>query len=213
MLRLHICDVVGRRLEWRAFVIVVTYFWLSSAGHGQAAPPDDWQRRFSEEAPQKWQEYLVFTQRLQGRGESIVRDEKGATLLRTVGESKRNADCGLTWAGAANDWELTAFNAAYTFRLQRKSSDAPWVLGGVAERRPGVTNPDMRDTLRAWSGSPMLHLAHMSDLPGLVQQKSFRVLKAAPIQRDGIELVRIDFDNRHDLAETPFFAVHVVRCC
>jgi hypothetical protein len=123
----------------------------------------------------------------------------GKDYGRSRTEFKSNSVCKLTLAEATGpeDWggELIAFNSMYGFTLGRKAPDAPWVLKDLAmgDNRHNRTGWEAYDqaAVLGWTTVDNVRLAD------LVREPNFRVTGAKAIERDGAELIQIDFDNTH----------------
>src|SRR5436309_2339380 len=198
------------RARMPASVLLCT-FYLGFANNPRAA--DDWGQRFLNDAPRNWQKYEAFAKRLQGKI-TATRKVQGSPEADYLVEYKQNDNCALVYEQVLSSegqetaltGELLAFNSDYTFKLGRKSAEAPWVCLGVAKRQPlanDVTDTFARFTLlRSWE-----HLEHDAFLTNLIAQANFRLLSAVPTNDTGEELIRVDFDNTHSHSDKPFYAV------
>lgn len=166
------------------------------------ASEEQLKQRFRDEAPRRWQEYKAWAQGLQGSSIRHGKSFKDRVLI------KRNAECLLliderlesSSADAPPYGEVYAINPAYSFALKRKGRDDRWVLVGLQLRKDGIP-ADIEQVLRpSRESTPGLIAVYGESLLTLVRQPTFQVFRAAPVHREGEELVQIDFDNTHPVA-------------
>jgi hypothetical protein len=97
--------------------------------------------------------------------------------------------------------QLYAYNPTYGFSLTRKSNEHPWVVQSIDRRHEGETNPEVEKMVEVSGHLHSLTYACMEDLQNLLKQPTFRVLTATSINKEGAELIQIDFENPHPLSE------------
>lgn len=159
--------------------------------------------RFLREVPQAWQEYRSSVARLQGAGTlSQIDLLTGQTLERSSGEFRQRGDLSRrilqNLGPEMHDGHAYVRNANYAFELLRRDANSPWVIVGLI--------PDVREGFRDDDVTKMKY-AHVLDdcaclalqverelLFDMVKAPGFSLGSVTPANRDGIDLVRVDFD-------------------
>ncbi len=193
-------------LRSRPALVLPLWAWLATVSVGplRGDGPEQLKSRFLKEAPRAWDEYRAYAERLQGSLEGTTTVQGGPYSGKPDSSSrlefKSNPNCKLVLVQKRGpryrSGSLDAFNGAYGFRLKRKAADVPWVL---ADLRVGARRYSPREWEdNGWTSLFACILAGGGEsLPDLVRQQAFRVVRAGTVQRDGAELVQIDFENPH----------------
>ncbi|MBI3463767.1 MAG: hypothetical protein HY000_12025 [Planctomycetes bacterium] len=168
------------------------------------------------EAPQRWQEYRHFSNRLQGDATWKL-TVNGALRLHTSYQVKQN-DSGklvVTQNSAYEDsksletqGEVLAFNSLYSFSLQRHSETSPWFITGVVKRGENARDraPGYSEAIR-WISGASLGLTNAKALDQLLKQPAFKVVAISEIIDGAAAAVRVEFDNGHHWDEGEFFPI------
>jgi hypothetical protein len=187
------------RLSKLAGLVLVLLVCL--AARGEQAAKEDWARRFRDEAPKKWQEYLALARHLQGKVSSSWMDFAGnEETQRTLYECKQS-DTG-AWISVdrlspvqPRSSYVVGINPTYQFKLVRQDLDSSWMIGSVgppAAKRddldPRSVRTQVLDAL-----CPGLKL-DLSWLPQMARMPQFRVRSIKPVENDARNMVRVDFD-------------------
>lgn len=159
-------------------------------------------RRFLAEAPQGWQRYLTFAQRLQmtatatrtgvDNGKPLV-----TTRFRTECKQATNSAVRVQFSlEAKTDGEVIGSNPSYTFTLKRRTAERGWILvdlkfGKQAKGRD-EDHKSIHDDVR-WHVCGCLTLWNLW-LPDLIGDADFKITSVRPQIVGGLELVRVDFD-------------------
>jgi hypothetical protein len=177
-----------------------------------ADSPADLRSQFLKEAPPAWKGYRALAEQLQGTVSTKV-ERKGKVTFDMKNEYKQNPRCRMIVSHLLNSEkrEEAAFavNPQYSFALKRTPSGVPWVMQSLRlqvdglDTRVAIEIPDSKKLL-----ATLTH-PYLRDLADLVDQPSFKVLRAAPVQSRGMNLVQIDFDNTHQMKLDPkaFFPI------
>jgi hypothetical protein len=149
-------------------------------------------QRFFNEAPNAWEEYRLYSKRLQGIVEKTIIIE-GQVHSVTHVEYKSNPRCKMVLTQSLppgdSQGEVFSCNSLYGFNLKRNTNDSPWIL---ADLQIGT----LQVGPKGWDDFPALRLCistQLYELVELIRQPNFRVVHAEPIQRNGIGLCKIDF--------------------
>jgi hypothetical protein len=202
MLEAAFCRRGTLNSPWLTGVLIVVLY--SSSGFGQQTS-EELTRRFLDEAPRGWQEYQSWAEGLDGTV-TVSRKLGDKQLLHAHLEYKHNSRCKMRihrnllphakWEG-----KLLAYNPAYTFTLQRETATNPWAVTEVKKLDEEVASAVvqeldspvlLRSAIRIYKGQLV------GDIIGL---PAFRVLRATAVNRDGMELVQVEFDNVHPMKE------------
>lgn len=195
--------------------LVASVFCLISAAPAQHA--DQWQERFIKEAPRGWKEYSAFAERLQGQL-SVTWTKNGSPYMRFSVSVKQNPTCKLyEWQSflsqgkpnGASKGLVRGYNPRYVFALARKSPKSAWVLTDINVGADRNTSELAEYALNATGWVSSLVQFRGRSLATLMQQPAFRLLKAEPVMQDGVEMVRVEFDNPHPWQEEgkPFYPI------
>jgi hypothetical protein len=165
---------------------------------------EDLRRVFLEEAPRAWNEYSALTQHLQGDWKVYIASD-GEVKVHNQGTTKLNKNCRLLLVESflKDDPGTHAYgnNPKYSFSLHRKTPSSSWVLKTLS-LKPAETDPTVQGALSGIEeGQSVLVHPFQVPLAVLVQQPTFRVLRAVRTHKKGEDLVRVDFDNTHPLAD------------
>lgn len=164
---------------------------------------EDLTREFLDQAPRAWDEYRKYAGELQGSfTRKITKGGKVSSHDRL--RFKHNHRCQLVryesmLSGKANQG-VEAFNPLYTFVLKRKNATAPWVATAIVRRADEQAATAVAEIEGARYQLSMLIYTYMSDLPALVKQPTFRVIRASRVKLGGADAVRIEFDNVHKVS-------------
>jgi len=166
-------------------------------------------RRFLQEAPGQWEEYVRRTGRLQGkysfhRAMSLHNttfleeyeyksNDNGKRLTRVY--ERNEGESGTK----EHDEEVFGINPHYAFQLGRKSANSPWAVRQLVDlsKESGPERHVSMFELHARLMAEPVKLDH--DLLGeAVGQPTFRVVRCQTIQREGEELVEVLFSYPHE---------------
>jgi hypothetical protein len=180
------------------------HLWLVvsviSAGFCLAQSSPDLEARFLTEAPQGWQDYREFAERLQGSVVITTKDH-GKIIFQRRAEFRSNPKCRMLvfqYLEPKRDETVYAFNSAYEFSIRRKSNDAPWLLthlevGKKSMQEKGVLHEE-------WGVLTFLLNGGGLDVLELVRDQNFRVVSATSVNQDGAELIKIQYARPQPLA-------------
>lgn len=174
---------------------------LSADHHVAAQSAAELEARFFSEAPKAWEEYKHYVDRLNGTlVMSAGTPETGITRTRALFKStadSRMVEVQYQLAEPSQHQRIFAFNSAYAFTLDRKSTGSSWLLMelelGANKRLGGITGLQSHE--RAWA--VLIKGSGWRLFPDLLRQPNFRVTGASLVQRDGGHYVQIDFENQH----------------
>lgn len=120
-----------------AVAILFTLIFVVDSPQGIGKGSDELERRFLDEAPNRWEEYVRLSGALQG---VVYVSQKGtiddstyncwmeyktngkAKVLKVVTKEIRNGKV------EQDDEQIFGLNSRYAFALTRRSSDLPWIL-------------------------------------------------------------------------------------
>lgn len=177
---------------------------------GQAG--DDWGRRFLDEAPVQWARYRLWVRGLEGTivERLIVEGKQGPVQERRIRCNKRCAIVHTKGLDGDPTDAIEGSNAAYDFSLRRNLFNGVWIVSGAFLR--SAPSWARAPPVSAVSGSlegraALLHTGAVI-LPRLVNLPTFRFTSATAVERDGICLVRVEFETpansaRPGLGQTP----------
>jgi hypothetical protein len=202
-------------VQWPLFlaVLVVLAGPAGLRGWGQALGADGdagLQRRFLEEAPRRWRECLAHEFSLRGVSTAVLtKDGKDYTRCKFDRKQRPGHRLAQAWLEQVEEGKhterLDAYNPDYLIELSRRAEGQPWVLMQLA-MKTSASSFDAAPSYRyGLKDSVQAVLFQVSDakLTDLVQQPSFRVVGAKEVRRGGDRLVLVEFDNAHDVKDTP----------
>jgi hypothetical protein len=174
---------------------------LCLAAQADQPAEQNWARRFRDEAPKKWKEYLTLARHLQGKVYSSWTDCAGnEATQRTLYECKQS-DSGVSISVdrlrpiEPRSCYALAVNASYQFKLVRPDLFPWWVIASVGQPIAERGDLDPRSVRTEVLGTlcPGLKL-DLSWLPQMARMPEFRVRSVKPVEEGGRNLVRLDFD-------------------
>jgi hypothetical protein len=189
---------------------------LVAAADGLAQDEEALKQRFLDEAPRSWDALIGHAFQLRGQIRTTwKRGNLSGRLISEIKEKPGNRLWQLESADSdaqGSEYTVYASNSDYIFKLKRKSMKSmnlPWVMVDFQRKEPGrefQLPAEYREEGGLSEGlqSSGLTAVSWSKLPDLVRQPSFRVARAAVENRDGLEFVRIDFENPHPFDQKPF---------
>lgn len=188
--------------------------WVVLVGTVRCQASVDLAERFLKEGPARWEAYQSRVERLAGTVTGTLK-EKGRVLTDTKYELKHNANARFCLRQPLTDTigplgkdQVFAYNPAYAFQLSRKTNNRPWVLTALEWQRRGESPPSIEETRGMAIQLRRLVQVFSDDLADLVRQPNFRVLRAQAVERAGVSLVELEFDNAHSLDQPgPFFGI------
>lgn len=170
---------------------------------------------FLTEAPQKEMEYRLFAKCLQGGISTTFTtfDPTGKIKkrMRSRKEVKQNEQCA-SFLYQSFDGQKTEIddkrtiggvyvvNPRYAFELKRDNSQRDWLLGNLDPHGNGASlngGEPIHEMSLSWT-SPMYDVFGRQ-ISALVHERTFRVTHASAINRDGRNLVQIDFICPHPI--------------
>lgn len=203
----------ARNFSWRRSHWLLLLLWIVSMAFVksdslQAQNAETLKQRFLEDAPAEWEAYNAFAGRLQG---TIVTSytKNGQLLTHARCEIKQNLDCKLCMTQRLPDsppakGELLAINPNYSFTINRSSDNSPWILLDVSMKNKDdvITenaNTHLAETNMHLAMTPLYSLVSLQsiELVEIIRQPTFQVVRVQSVNRDGFELVHVDFDNSH----------------
>lgn len=168
-------------------------------------------KRLMTEAPQKWEEYRARGKRLQGSWLlKVKRNAEQERSFRVRYEAKQST-VGASYlmqlleGNKENTGELSVVNSQYGFKLKRLEPESPWNITGM--------NLNLENGYKLTAIPPDCFALDMINRPFnfsmtfsivktlsyLIREPEFSIEKVIPVQRDGIELVRLEFKNHPHL--------------
>ena len=167
-----------------------------------ASGNDALKQRFISEAPNQWKEYIHIASRLRGTVRFEQRDRRNGNRIVRQWESDVVISGRLASTIEIDDDGLrraTVENSRYGFRL-RSAKDADWSVVDIEQN--GVKNDnligegqigDRSATCRALGMTSRGMLIYVTWLPRMIDDPSFAVREADFVQRDGEQLVKVEF--------------------
>jgi hypothetical protein len=174
-----------------------------------------WKDRLKNEAPVKWDEYLVAGKYLQGSCETTsVHVYAGKEVKETWRTDARQSERGAVVtvqppSGVRTRGRTDAINSKYAFRLERKTADSPWFISELGldvskGYQLDIWSPDARIQLY-FLAAALTFSGTQEYLPAMVKDADFSVEKTTQVQMAERELVRFDFRYRpKELPEREF---------
>jgi hypothetical protein len=111
--------------------------------------------------------------------------------------------------GHIKERSVYTYNPDYIFSLHQNTAESPWVITDIRRKRP-ESKFQLPENYKLQIGSGIqtaLTTVGGWDLADIVRQPNFRVQHATPVNRDGLQLVQIDFECPHTLAQKPFLPI------
>ncbi len=204
------CDYYRILPRWVASSCVLLLLLAFGFSSLRAQSPDAWKDRFTKEAPQKWEEYRRHAARFQGTLTQLCKDGE-QVVQQARFEVKQNAACRLgiyhSLLEQSPESEAFGYNSDYAFSVARKKPDQLWVLNRLEVLREegdlarSATYKEVADELRLTR--VLVLVASTFELSELIAQPTFRLVRAAPIAREGEQLIEVEFDNAHPVDSKP----------
>jgi hypothetical protein len=201
-----------------AHSLVFTFIAFSGTSLTFAEDPNNLSNQFLIEAPKKENEYFLFAERLQGSVSTTfsIFDPTGKmeNRMRSRKEIKQNGQCA-SFLSQSYEGELTevddkntsgalyVVNPRYTFELKRGSSKQDWLLEALDLHGAGkdtlFEGDPIREMLFSWTG--LMYDVYGRRISALMQEKTFRVTRAASLNRNGRDLVQVKFICPHPISK------------
>ena len=178
-----------------------------------AGDDDSWRQRFFAEAPRKWAEYLLRSERFQGTASfahvNMLAGEKWTE--KGSSEFKQNRERGgAIFGGVVEDArgerrDLHGVNSRYEFELSRLDAGSPWVL---ARWKP-ISSAEPHSTALAnsaidlWTHPALQFMFAEDQLPRLIKQAEFTVHAVTPVSLGERQLVKVKFVYRPKKIDSP----------
>jgi hypothetical protein len=169
------------------------------------------EQTFLKEAPQKWEEYRRFAERLQGSLSWVGNVIKPAShRVEQQMQLKRNDRCvlivyeRLTKPGETS--EVYGLNSNYAFTLAKAKDSNAWVVTDLeleAKHKIRLFGQPLPEIHLSYSMYPFSVHGHLLD--ALLADPLFKIRRVSSVKRNGEDLVRIDFDFPHNIKEKKAF--------
>lgn len=211
-------DIVRSRRQLGACfhaMLAVIFFVTACSRKATAQVHDETlKERFLREAPTSWHEYTCRAENLQGSYRGSSRYSLNGMTDQSSAEYKKNGSGALLVYSAERvlngkkscTEEVYAFNGRYSFKLQRKSQSAPWVLVGLGD---GGKNGIPEQSARRFENhrNAVLEPFRLFNQPlvEVVKRPYFRILNCRNVPNGRDELVEVTFDYAHKLEADSMF--------
>ncbi|MBI2804589.1 MAG: hypothetical protein HYX68_06345 [Planctomycetes bacterium] len=161
-----------------------------------------WQETFQREAPKTWQKYAERARRLQGKWTSTTRSiTQKEVISHEWGEFKQRDGCYLFVGQSQGEGqkrdvrgELSAVNPYYAFQFRRSARNDPWLITGFGANlweRGSYSDPQFQ--VESLLHRPYKFGGALPEGSMTLLDQGFVIKKVVPLQRDGEQLVQVDF--------------------
>jgi len=168
--------------------------------------------RFLREAPQAWEAYREYSVELQGKRTAVLKNWSSGTITfdsTTSEDIKQNRSSALVARESSNSRtdkdgketsqksrQVFGSNSKYAFTLAWLEPKNVWVLGNYSQD-PQHVMPEARKPTRdlASEGVAPHFFFITTRLTDLVKDPKFSIKKVSPMEKEGRQLVRVDFQH------------------
>lgn len=211
---------MGAKASFLAVILAAFYscHWNSARPTLLAQDGNSLLKRFQQEGPRGWQQYLARTKRLQGSfkslGVEVAPNRRTNEDLQY--EFKQRPGCALLMQQTVNNpshrkgppsgW-LWAYNNLYGFALHRNKPDAPWAVSDVQlDLSKGVTigAGGSKPSAQTYLDSPVdTNYVYGASLLELIVNPDFTATRASAVSRGGGTLVKVEFTVSQPTSKDP----------